>query len=95
MASEGSSLSSGVALVNIGPAGSRPERGGGGWKVSHFASVAKPSLQSSEFTCDASDLPFQIGSYEPGQVSSQADADQVNRAQRGPFLLHTHTTPSQ
>lgn len=38
-------------------------------------------------TCDASDLALEVGPYEPGQVSPQTDADEVNGAQRGSFLL--------
>lgn len=38
-------------------------------------------------TCDASNLALQVGPYEPGQVSPQADTDEVNGAQRGSFLL--------
>lgn len=96
MASEGSSLSSAVALVNIGPAGSKP---------AGQAKLTGPSAARScrrlvalnallLFTCYASNLPFQVGSDEPGQVSPQTDAHQVDGAQRRSLLLHTHQARS-
>lgn len=38
-------------------------------------------------TCDPSNPPVQVGSHVSGQVSSQADADEVHGAQRGSSLL--------
>lgn len=38
-------------------------------------------------TCDASNLALEVGPYEPGQVSSQTDTDEVNGAQGGSLIL--------
>ena len=41
------------------------------------------------FTCNTSNLPFQVGSDVSGQVSPQTDADQVDRTQGRPLLLQS------
>lgn len=52
-------------------------------------------LGTVSFTCDATDRPLQVRSYESGQVSSQTDADEMNGAQRRSFPLQTDTMRAQ
>lgn len=94
MASEGSNLPSGVALVNIGPAGSRPEA---------VEESLKPCNSKKEvlaahvhyFTCDATDLSLQVRANKSSQVSSETDTDEMDGAQRRSFLLQTqHSSKS-